>query len=265
MKTLLISFLISTTLIFAQGGRGGPPQPPKAGRDAAPVDLTGNWVSVVTEDYRWRMVTPLKGDAANIPYRASSRALIDAWDPATDEAAGLQCKSYGAPALMRVPGRLRITWQDENTLKIEADAGTQTRLLRFQTGNGLATAPAGAEKSWQGFSAARWELPTRAASGGIPGFILGGGQRVGTASRSLQVITTNLRDGYLRKNGIPYSDQTKVTEYFDRFGEPNGDEWFTVTTIVEDPVHLAVPYITTTDFKKERDGAKFAPTACSAR
>ena len=265
MKSLLIPFLLASTFVLAQGGRGGPPQPPKAGREAAPVDLTGNWVSVVTEDYRWRMVTPLKGDAAGIPYRSSSRALIDSWDPAKDEAAGMQCKSYGAPALMRVPGRLRVTWQDENTLKIEADAGTQTRLLHFQTGNSLATAPVGSEKSWQGFSAARWEVPTRAASGGIPGFILGGGERVGTTSRTLHVITGNLRDGYLRKNGIPYSEQTKLTEYFDRFSEPNGDEWFTVTTIVEDPVHLAGAYITTTDFKKERDGSKFAAAACSAR
>src|SRR6267142_2628258 len=74
-------------------------------RAAAPVDLTGYWVSVVTEDYRWRMATPLKGDAASVPINAAARKVVDEWDPAKDEANGLACKTYGAPAIMRVPGR----------------------------------------------------------------------------------------------------------------------------------------------------------------
>ena len=107
------------------------PAPATSARDAAPVDLTGYWVSPVMEDWRWRMVTPLKGDAASVPVNAAARAVIDAWDPAEDEAAGDECKAYGAPALLRVPGRLRIRWQDDDTLEIAADAGEQTRLLRF--------------------------------------------------------------------------------------------------------------------------------------
>ena len=63
--------------------------------------------------------------------------------------------------------------------------------------------------------------------------------------------------GYLRKNGIPYSSETTVMEYFDRFTEADGTEWFTVTTIVTDPVYLGAPFVTTTDFRKERDGAKW--------
>ena len=155
---------------------------------------------------------------------------------------------------MRVPGRLRITWADDSTLKIDTDSGTQTRLFHFG-----AQPPQGATPSWQGFSAAHWETgPPR--SGGI-----GLARREGTESRSLEVATTQLRAGYLRKNGVPYSDKTQLTEFYDRFREPNGDEWFTVTTIVNDPVYLAVPFVTTTDFKKEADGSKFSPAPCTAR
>lgn len=235
-----------------------PPQSPKSGKAAAPVDLTGNWVSIVTEDWRWRMVTPLKGDAASVPINAAGRKLVDAWDPAKDEAAGLQCKAYGAPAIMRVPGRLHITWRDDNTLKVETDAGTQTRLFHFGGAPPAAGAP-----SWQGYSAARWEPGVPPPPAGVGG--LGLEPRQGARSRSLEVITTQLRAGYLRKNGVPYSDRTTLTEYYDRFTEPNGDEWFTVTTIVQDPVYLAIPFVTSTDFKREPDASRWHPTPCSAR
>src|SRR5580704_12242583 len=144
MRVLLMLTLPAVLLAQAppggRGGRGGPPPTPRA---AAPVDFTGYWVSVVSEDWRWRMVTPIKGDFASIPLNADGRKLGNAWDPAADEAAGNQCRAYGAPAIMRVPGRLHITWADDNTLKIETDSGTQTRLLRF-TG----VQPKEAEASW---------------------------------------------------------------------------------------------------------------------
>jgi hypothetical protein len=250
--------LMSAVLSLLMAGRI-PAQTPGAaasvaGKAAAPVDLTGYWVSVVTEDWRWRMVTPLKGDAASIPINAEARKIVEAWDPAKDEAAGLQCKAYGAPAIMRVPGRLHITWQDDNTLKIETDAGTQTRLFHFG-----APAPAHAEASWQGTSAARWEL----GEGGPTG--LGLAHRGGTTGHSLEVVTTGLRPGYLRKNGVPYSDKTTLTEYYDRFTEPGGDEWFTVTTIVADPQYLGSPFVTTTDFRRQKDAAGWNPRPCSAR
>jgi hypothetical protein len=240
------------------GGFVAAQKPASTARSAAPADLTGYWVSVVSEDYRWRMVTPLKGDAASVPITDAARKIVDAWDPEKDEAAGLQCKAYGAAGIMRIPGRLHITWQDDNTLKIETDSGTQTRLLHF-----VATKPANTQPSWQGYSVARWDPGVGPAPGGL-GFV-GTGPRVGTQSRSLEVVTTNLIPGYLRKNGVPYSARTSVTEYYDRFGEPNGEEWFTVTTIVTDPEYLAVPFVTTTDFKKESDGSRWNPTPCSAR
>src|SRR5262249_30277198 len=148
-------------------------------------------------------------------------------DPAKDEAAGNQCKAYAAPAIMRVPGRLHITWQDENTLKIETDAGTQTRLFHFDG----KPAP-NMEPTWQGYSAASWEKPLRGT--GLPLAALGA-TREGTRGRSLEVLTTHLKPGYLRKNGAPYSDKAVLTEYYDLSKERNGDTWFVVTTVVDDP------------------------------
>jgi len=274
----------SVPILAAAQGRGAPA--PRSPKDAAPIDLSGNWVSLVTEDWRWRMVTPLKGDSASVPINQAAKKIVNAWDPAKDEAAGLQCKSYGAPAIMRVPGRLRITWQDDTTLKIETDAGMQTRLLHFgpstlrqvqgrpelsrgATGSGPSRAesrddgkpPAGEAPSWQGYSLAKWEEPPPIPNG-LP---IGLGPRQGLRSRSLEVKTTNLRAGYLRKNGVPYSARTTVTEYFERFSEPNGDEHLMVMTIVTDPEYLAVPFVTTSDFKKEADGSKWDPSPCTAR
>jgi hypothetical protein len=235
------------------------PQAPKSGQAAAPVDFTGYWVSPIFEDWRWRMVTPLKGDFASVPVSAEAIKVGEAWDPAKDEAAGLACKAYGAPAIMRRPGRLHITWQDENTLKIETDEGTQTRLFHFG-----GKPPADAAPSWQGYSAANWEGPVRGA-GQLETVFLGFSRRTGTQGRSLEVVTTNLRPGYLRKNGVPYSENASLEEFYDYHKEPNGDEWFTVTTVVHDPKYLVAPFITSTDFKKQRDASGWNPTPCAAR
>src|SRR5205809_2993773 len=128
-KLLLIAgvaLLVIPGTVHAQRGRGGPAA---AAKDTAPVDLTGYWVSIVTEDWRYRMITPAKGDHPSQPLNAAGAKLADSWDPAKDEAAGEQCRAYGAGGVMRVPGRLHITWQDDNTMKIDLEAGTQTRLL----------------------------------------------------------------------------------------------------------------------------------------
>jgi hypothetical protein len=205
-----------------------------------------------------------------VPLNGAARAVADAWDPAKDTAAGNACKSYGAANIMRVPGRLHISWQDDTTLKIETDAGNQTRLLHF-------TGTPGGDPSWQGYSAAVWELagggggggrgpaPAPAPAGGTVTPAAGQG-RGAPPSRggSLKVVTTRLKEGYLRKNGVPYSENAVVTEYFDRHNETNGDQWFTVTTIVDDPKYLQQSFITSTHFKKEADASKWYPAACKA-
>lgn len=228
------------------GGRGQPPPTPKA---AAPFDLTGYWTAVVTRDWRFRMVVPPKGDYAGVPLNAAARTVADAWDPALDEAAGEQCRSYGAANIMRVPGRLHITWQDDRTLKIDTDAGTQTRVFSFATAP-TPTPAAGA--AWQGTSTAQWEV--------LPGLR---GQAPLTGS--LKVVTTQLRPGYLRTNGVPYSAKTTLTEYFDRITQPNGDAHLIITTTIEDPEYLTQPYMYSTHFKRQADATGWAPRPCSAR
>jgi hypothetical protein len=255
--TLLAALsVLAPAFLQAQGGRGGPPPTPKTAKEAAPVDLTGYWVSVVTEDWRWRMVTPIKGDFAGVPVNGEARKIGAAWDPAKDEAAGEQCKAYAAPAIMRVPGRVHITWQDDSTLKVETDAGTQTRLFHFDG------KPDGAEPSWQGYSVANWERPVRGSGVPLAGL---GAVREGTKGRALEVVTNQLRPGYLRKNGVPYSTNAVVNEYYDLSKEANGDTWFHVTTIVKDPQYLDEPYVTSTDFKKQPDAAGWNPSPCTSK
>ena len=121
--------LAGTVDLGAQRGQQGQPQ--ASGQAAAPIDLTGTWVSVVTEDWRWRMVTPPKGDYPRVPLNPEGRKVADSWDLARDVAEGNLCRAFGAGNIMRMPGRLQVAWADPNTLKIDADAGTQTRLLHF--------------------------------------------------------------------------------------------------------------------------------------
>jgi len=246
--------LARTTDLTAQRGQGGAPGGGRGAaapaRVAAPIDLTGLWVSVVTEDWRWRMRTPPKGDYASIPLTPAATKVADSWDPAQDTAAGEQCRGYGAAAIMRAPGRLRISWDSDTTLKIETEAGTQTRLLQF------APAAQPQSSSWQGTSIANWQM-----AGG------GGGRRGGgppPRGGSLRIVTTNLKPGYLRKNGVPYSANTRLTEYINRTTEPNGDAWLIVTTVVEDPQNLTSRFVTSSHFKKMPDGSAWNPTPCSA-
>jgi len=238
----------------AQFVRAPPPPPPNA-RVGAPVDLTGYWVAVVTEDWRYRMMTPDRGDIAGVQLNAAGRALAAVWDPAKDEASGEQCKAYGAPAIMRVPTRLHISWKDDDTLQIDTDAGMQTRLLHFK-----GTAPAAPEPSWQGYSAASWEGLGRAAIA----WDARRGERP-TQQGHLKVLTSQLRPGYLRKNGVPYSAEATVEEYFESFREPNGDRWLIVTSIVRDPKYLTQELITSDQFKRIPEKSGWRPTECTAR
>ena len=254
---IAIAAALAVSLATAVGiqaqGRGAapatPPTAPPTPRAMAPIDLTGYWVAVISEDWRWRMVTPAKGDYASIPLNVAGKNLADTWDPAKDERAGEQCKSYGAPGLMRGPTRLHITWLDDTTLKLESDYGIQTRLLQFRAPRTAATAA----PSLQGVTAAQWVMA-------------GGGRgRGGPPRGSLKSITTRLRPGYLRKNGVPYSANTVFTEYWDVVPGPNGSQWLVVTNTVEDPANLQIPWVTSVHFKKEPDGAKWDPTPCSVR
>jgi hypothetical protein len=274
--TLRCAALLAATLAAGVAGAQRAPQPTGA-REAAPIDLTGYWVAVVSEDWRHRMATPRVGDYESLPLNAEGRRVADAWSLDDDNAAGMQCKAFGIGGIMRQPGRLHVTWAGADTLQIEFDAGTQTRLLHFDPSTPLA-----AEKTWQGHSVAEWQrppgargnAPVRAQIGNSAGPVAPGGggrgQRGGpppsallNAGGSLQVTTTNFRAGYLRKNGVPYSEDAVITEYFHRLPpHPNGDTWLHVLTIVEDPQYLSEPFYTSTHFRLEPNGSRWNATQC---
>jgi hypothetical protein len=281
------AFMLSG-LVHAQGRQAGAPAAPATAatpQSIAPIDLTGTWVSVVSEDWRWRMLTPAKGDYASLPLSDAGRKAADTWDYQVSQNAENACKPFGVGNIMRMPGRLRVSWQNPSTLKLEFDAGTQTRHLYFDQ----AQRPAG-ERTLQGFSLARWEGPgvgagpigdgradPRVTGGGLLSRDLpgggGSGLRGGPPPRqqaqlnrggNLRVTTTGFREGYLRKNGVPYSEQATITEYIHRLPtHPNGDNWLHVVTIVEDPRYLTQPFYTSTSFRLEPDDKRFSPTACT--
>jgi hypothetical protein len=236
-KTLFSTILVSVTLtvgadLYAQSAR-----------DAAPFDMTGYWVSVVSEDWRSRMMTPRRGDYEDVPISDAGRRVADTWDVARDEADGNQCRAYGVGAIMRVPGRLHITWEGADMLRIDTDAGMQVRRLHF----GDVPDPDD-DPTWQGHSVAEWQYAGRGREAG-----------------NLKVTTTHFRPGYLRRNGVPYSQDASVTEYYNRITGPDASEWIIVTTVIIDAEFLTGPFITSTHFKKIPDGSGWNPTPCSAR
>ncbi len=245
-------------------------QVPVGPQASAPIDITGYWVALVTEDWRYRMLNAPKGDYYSIPLNAEGKRVADTWDPAKDLAAGRQCMSYGAPNIMREPARLHITWANGNTLKIEIDAGKQTRMFYF------GQAPASGEPTMQGTSMALWQTPQsiRATTAKIsaqdpntPGFRdasmaspppppdtrrLGG---------TLKVVTTHIKPGYLRNNGVPFSANAVMTEYYDLHRRGN-DDYLVQVQVVEDPKYLDAPWVVSSHFRRERDGSKWDPEPC---
>ncbi len=243
------------------------PKPAATPRSSAQFDITGHWVSIISEDWIYRMLVAPKGDIGSIPVNAEGKQAAGMWDPAKDAASGASCKAYGAAGLIRQPGRLNIRWDDDRTLRIDFDAARQTRLLHFSdqlppTGYSSTeppsnfTVPAG-ESTLQGYSVAAWHK--QAESLGMGPYA---STTVASKGGSLSVITRNLLPGYLQSNGVPYSSGTILKEFFDLVEIPNGTQYLIVTSIVEDPTYLTQPWVTSTQFKREPDASKWDPTGC---
>jgi len=221
--------------------------------------LTGYWVSQIVDEWRFR-VTPQKGDIAYLPLNNQARQIANAWDPDKDQADGNACRAYGAVGVMQRPGRLHITWAGDNALKIETDAGTQTRVLNFS-----APAAPGAA-SWQGSSQAVWQVNGRLLidTGGT-GFVPINRVQGATQGGQLKVTTTNMKPGYIRKNGVPYSDKAVLTEYFALLSGQANDAYIALTAMVDDPTYLTGQFIRTYTFKKVADATGWDPTPCWPR
>ncbi|MDX1561959.1 MAG: hypothetical protein R3305_03490 [Gammaproteobacteria bacterium] len=240
LRSALAVCLVFSLAPNAFGQFGAPAGPSGPPRDIAPIDLTGQWVSVITEDWRFRIVTPPANDYPGLPLNQAARQAAAAWDPAQDAAAGNECKAYGVGGIMRMPGRLRIDWDDESTLELRFDAGRQIRRLQFTdepVRDGAGT--------WQGISTAEWELHGRSGNG------------------TLKVVTTDMRAGYFRKNGVPYSENAVLTEYFDLLTQHDGSEWLVVLSILDDPTYFNEPLVTSTNFRREDGRGGWNPTDCS--
>jgi hypothetical protein len=247
MKTGLAlgaALLVATTALAQSPA---PPKgPPPTAKSGAYFDITGYWVSVVTEDWVYRMILAPKGDAGSLPVNPEGRKAAEGFDPAADKAKGEECRMNGAAGNIRRPGRLHISWADDSTLKMQFSAGDQTRLLQFG-------APKDQAPSWQGVSHAGWTRVRNWQQFGPPAIAPVGG--------TLKVDTTNMRPGYLQANGFPYSATTKMTEYYDRI-EYQGTPWLIVTTVIEDPVFLRDKLYWTTPFRQEANGAAFKIKPC---
>ena len=267
------SFIGAAVLAIAMHASLWAQAPPGAGQTAkaaAPIDLTGYWVAIVTEDWRYRMLTAPRGDYYSIPLTPEARKVADTWDAAKDIAEGKQCMAYGAPGVMRQPTRVHVTWDADNMLKAEMDAGKQTRMFSFGPPK-----PAAGEPTLQGNSSAQWQTPqiTRfytskisAQDPNTPGF--GGQTPQGEAppdtrklGGTLKVVTTHMRPGYLRNNGVPFSANATLTEYYD-IHKDAGQEYLVTTSILEDPQYLYVPWVTSNQFRREPDGSKWDPQPC---
>jgi len=241
-NTLILAFVLLGAPVGVQAA-----EIPATARSSAPHDLTGYWVSVVTEDWRFRMMAAPVGDYQGIALTQAGQLLAGSWDADADLASGNACKAYGAGGLMRMPTRLNITWASDNVLSVASDAGRQTRVLKFgpaqdQIGIG----------SLQGVSHARWDLQREGRNGPV-------------VNGTLEVVTTRMAPGYLRRNGVPYGERATLTEYFERVQGGDETEYLIVVSVLEDPVHLAQPVITSSNFKREPDGTRWAPADCQVR
>lgn len=255
VSALLACLSLGNTVALAQPPAGFQPPPVLSPRESAQVDITGYWVALVTEDWLWRMVTPQRGDVTSIPVNFAGRQAANAWDLDKDNAEGQQCRAFGAAGLMRLPLRLHITWEDDDTLRIDTDAGEQTRLLHF-----AADEAAPGQASWQGRSIASWTRPV----GGFDMRAIFGDPKdtpQGPVKASLKVVTDQLLPGYLRKNGVPYSEQTQLREYFSTIKQGD-NEYLTLLSVVRDPVYLNGEFVTSSQFRKEADASNWNPSPC---
>lgn len=261
--------------LFAQPAAGaatgaaarGTPAP--SARAQAAFDPTGYWVSLITQNWRYRMVVPGKGEYADVPINLKAKQIADAWSAGPDEAGGKACEAYGAAIIMRNPERLHMAWLDDNTLRVDTDEGMQTRLLHFlppavpSPAGEIALPPPTPQTepaSLQGHSVARWIFSGVQAGGAAPAVPPAAPNR--RRSGSLVVDTDDLSPGLLRKNGIPYGAQTRTREYWD-LRQLDGQQWITVSVQVTDPEYLQTPYVYDVIFQKEPDSSKWAPAPCT--
>ena len=189
---------------------------------AAQVDFSGEWAPRFWEDNPERVAGPELGDFLGIPINDAARKRAEAWDASIQTLPEWQCRPHSADYIWRGPSQLRISKEiDPVSREITAYHAEWLRSVdRAIYLDGREPPPPDALHTWAGFSVGRWE------------------------GDMLTIKVTHLKEGYLRRNGLPRSDKATVTEHWVR----NGD-FLTVTTIINDPVYLTEPFIRTTDYE----------------
>jgi cyclase len=189
---------------------------------SAQVDFSGEWAPRMWEDQPERVPGPELGDYLGIPINEAARRRADTWDASIQTLPEWQCRPHSADYIWRGPSNLRISKEvDPVSREITAFHAEWLRSVdRAIYLDGRPHPPADALHTWAGFSTAKWD------------------------GDMLTVTVTHLKEGYLRRNGLPRSDKATLTEHWIR----NGD-LLTVMTIVNDPVYLTEPFVRTTDYE----------------
>lgn len=205
---------------FAQQSR------PAVNPASAPaVDLSGYWTPPMHEDALERGGGSELGDYAGFALNEAGRLWALSYDPSRVTLKHHQCDAYVAPYQMRATGNFRI-WEerdpyDQHLVAIHVWAQT-TEGHRVIWMDGRPHPPAWAPHSFRGFST---------------------GKFVGNA---LVVYTTHMKQGWLRRNGTPESDQATLTDFFVRHGDH-----LINTTVVTDPVFLSEPEVRSNDYYRQ--------------
>ena len=188
----------------------------------AQIDLVGEWAPQYHEDNPERLAGPNIGDYAGLPLNDAARFMADAWSADILSVPEHQCKPHPSDYSPRGPANLRI-WKEVDTDTQQVIA-LRTHILwqapeRTIWMDGRPHPDEFAAHTWQGFSTGTWEGPI------------------------LKVVTTHLKKGWIRRNGVPRSDRAELTEYFYRHGD-----YLTWTVIINDPLYLTEPMVRSSDF-----------------
>lgn len=201
----------------------------------AQADLAGMWAQRFHEELPERGAGPEIGDYAGLPVNDAARLRADSWDAAKWTIPERQCEPHPADYAPRGPASLRIgrtvdpISQDVVSWDITIMWSLSYRSIYM---DGRPRPSRYALHSWQGFSAGEWE------------------------GDMLKVTTTHLKEGWVRRNGLPRSDRATVIEYFIR-----NEDYLTLATVVVDPVYLTEPLVRTSDWVQD-PGVQLSPFSC---
>jgi hypothetical protein len=188
----------------------------------AQIDFSGEWSPRFHEDQPERVPGPELGDYLGLPINDAARMRAQTWDASVQTLPEWQCRPHSADYIWRGPSPLRISKEvDPVTRQITAFHAEWLRSVDNPIYlDGRAQPPEYQAHTWGGFATGKWE------------------------GDMLTVTVTHLKEGYIRRNGVPRSDLATVTEHWMRHGN-----YLTIVTIVNDPVYLTEPFIRSTDYE----------------